>query len=364
MPNLLIWALMFGCFLTKHYLCIQENEMKWKSFMKDSINHCSRWQMAVLSMMVVLGATAQSRHVNVGIGISGGCDSTKVSYFNLSLLSNTDEVRGAQIGMLINGASGEMHGVQLSAVSNVAKKVKGLQLAGFTNTARQLQGVQLAGITNISMGVRGGLQLSGVANVCASTMSGVETAMYNYADTLSGVQLGLINVCHCHDGGVQVGIINLSTDTIARKIGLVNVNPKTKIDLLLSVGTSSKSNVAVRFRNRSTYNIIGVGTHYMGLDEKFSGALFYRIGQYFDVSPRLSLSGDIGYYHIETFTQHSEQKPERLYSLQARMNIDYRLGKTLGTFLSVGYGDTRYYYHAQHYRNRFLAEAGLSLSFK
>ena len=139
-----------------------------------------------------------------------------------------------------------------------------------------------------------GIQLAGAANICSSSMRGIQTAVYNYADTLNGSQIGLFNACISHPRGVQIGIINYSRDTVAHKIGLVNVNPKTRIDLLSYIGTSTKLNMALRFRNRSTYNIIGIGTHYMGLDSKFSGALFYRIGQYFQLNPKFSLSGDLG----------------------------------------------------------------------
>ena len=113
--------------------------------------------------------------------------------------------------------------------------------------------------------------------------------------------------------------LNYTRDTIAKKIGLVNINPKTTIDYMAFAGTTSKINGALRFRNRSTYNIIGIGSHYMGLDSKFSGAIYYRLGQYFNITPRLSLSGDVGYYHIETFNDHAD-KPKRLYSLQAHLN--------------------------------------------
>ena len=58
---------------------------------------------------------------------------------------------------------------------------------------------------------------------------------------------------------------------------------------MLFGGNANKLNVAVRLRNRSTYSILGVGSHYMGLDEKFSGAVFYRLGLYKQLSPRFSL---------------------------------------------------------------------------
>ena len=145
--------------------------------------------------------------------------------------------------------------------------------------------MQLSGITNVAMGVKRGMQISGVANVCSSYMRGIQISAYNYADSLNGWQIGLVNSCYSHPRGWQVGIINYSRDTKVHKLGLVNVNPLTRVDLMTFAGSSSKLNMAVRFRNRRTYNIIDVGTHYMGFDEDFSGGVYYRIGQYFTLAP-------------------------------------------------------------------------------
>ena len=90
-------------------------------------------------------------------------------------------------------------------------------------------------------------------------------------------------------------------------------------------GNTSKINAAMRFCNRSTYSIVGVGTHYMGLDKKFSGALSYRLGQYMHLSPRWLMGADLGFSHIETFEEHSSDRPRRLYSLQAHLNAEYRI---------------------------------------
>lgn len=335
---------------------------------------------------------------NIGIGVNRrAADSTLTSAANLALFGNVDTLRGVQIAVftgvtrremrgmnisalsavshgkaygvqlagLVNAGGGEMRGVQLAGVANVARRFNGVQAAGLTNACTTpMRGVQLSAITNIAMGVRRGVQLSAAANVCSSYMRGMQAAAYNYADTLNGVQLGLVNVCVSHPRGVQVGIVNYSRDSTARKVGLVNISPRTTIDMLLYGGSSTKGNIAVRFRNRSTYSIIGIGTHYMGFDERFSGALFYRIGQYFNLSPRLSLSGDVGFYHVETFHRNSTDKPERLYSLQARLNLDYRICRTLGAFVSAGYGDTRYYYHSHRYRDRAIVEAGVTLRYR
>ena len=295
---------------------------------------------------------------------------------NVSLFCSPDTLRGAQIGVfssvvrqqmrgvslagIINSVGDDMRGVQVSGVSNVVKGGNGVQLSLFNNVSSSpFRGVQLSGLSNVSMGMKRGLQIA-AANVSSSYMRGMQLGGYNYADTLNGSQIGLFNVCLSHPRGVQIGIINYSRDTVAHKIGLVNVNPKTRIDYMFYGGSATKANLAIRFRNRSTYNILGIGTHYFGLDEKFSGALFYRIGQYFQLSPKFSLSGDLGFYHVESFQEHSQDKPERLYSLQARINADYQLGRYTSAFASVGYGDT-HYYHGGRYRRRAIVEAGLAV---
>ncbi len=252
--------------------------------------------------------------------------------------------------------------VQLGLVSSVAEGGSGLQFAGFVNmSAKPFKGIQLSGVSNISRGLSKGMQLSALLNVSSNYMRGLQLGSVNYADSLNGSQVGLMNVARTHPKGWQVGLVNISHDTIGHKIGLVNINAKTIIDFMLSGGTATKTNIGIRFRNRHTYNIIGVGTHFMGLDKKFSGAMYYRLGQYFPLTPKLSLSGDLGFYHIETFEQHSNDTPERLFSLQARINADYQLSRHVGLFASVGWGDTRYYHHATSYRSRPLAEVGITL---
>lgn len=322
--------------------------------------------------------TADSlRFRSVGVGLLGNVDTLRGVQANVLTSVAMREVRGVNIGGLaaisrnraygvtlgglISAVDGDMRGVQLAGIANIVSVGNGLQLAGLTNASTTpFRGVQVSAISNISMGIKRGIQWSLVANICSSSMRGLQLASYNYVDTLSGSQIGLVNVCVHHPRGVQVGIINYSSDTVAHKVGLVNVNPKTRIELMAYGGTSTKLNMAVRFRNRSTYNILGFGTHYFGMDERFSGALFYRIGQYFAFLPKWSVSGDVGYCHVESFLKHSNDNPERLYSFQARINIDYAVTPYLGGFITVGYGNTRYYERSRLYRQQAIVEGGLT----
>ena len=292
---------------------------------------------------------AQGGHgLAIDLGKGHEEDSTRVTGFSIGVTSHTDALKGLQVNML----------------SNYARRASGMQLSGFSNiSSSEMKGLQLSGITNISMGVEKGVQATGLLNISAGAMRGLQLGSYNYADELKGLQLGVFNVATSHPKGWQFGLVNYTKDGRGRKVGLVNVSPETTIDFMLYGGTSSKVNAAVRFRNRSTYNVVGVGTHYMGFDENFSGALFYRLGQFVQLTPKLSLSGDIGYYHIETFKKKSDEGPSRLFSVQARLNADYQLSHTIGVFASVGYGDTRYYHHEQSYRHRMLGEAGLTFRY-
>ena len=286
------------------------------------------------------------RIITVAIVMAMGIN-TQAQRWPVGIASVQDSVKSMQFGLLSTTAVSQM---------------KGLQLGGFTNiSAAPVQGVQLAGFNNISMGLKGGLQLTTLANIASGKVSGAQVSIYNYADTLNGAQVGLFNIAMAHPKGWQVGLINISHDTIHHKIGLVNVDPNTTIDFMAYGGNVNKINVAARFRGRNTYRIIGFGTHYMGLDKKFSGALFYRLGQYIQLGRRWSLGGDIGFSHIETFEHNSADKPERLFSLEARLNVDYQFHRNWGAFATVGYGDARYYKGGSRYRNNVIVEAGVTL---
>ena len=264
----------------------------------------------------------------------------------IGVVSVQDSVKSVQLGVISSVATDGGHGVQLSSLSNTS--------------AHKFNGLQLSGISNITTGMDKGLQLSGILNVSSAMQHSLQLGTINYADSLNGAQIGVLNIARKRPKGWQVGLVNLSYDSIGHKLGLVNVNPMTTVDVMLYGGSSTKANLAVRYRNNSTYSILGVGTHFMGLNSKFSGALFYRTGLYKQLSPKWSVSGDVGYYHVETFEENSNDKPERLYSLQVRLNTDYQFSQKYGAFASVGWGLTRYYERNETYRNRPLVELGLT----
>ncbi|WP_321518961.1 LA_2272 family surface repeat-containing protein [uncultured Bacteroides sp.] len=288
-------------------------------------------------------------------------------------------MNGAEISGLFNVVSGHMHGLQIATVQNTnVLHSKGIMIAGITNFAiGDARGIQIAGITNMAGSHFSGvqfssavniassssdlLQIAGLVNVCAEPINGIQIALGNYAGGVNGVQMGLLNLCGGDVRGVQIGIINHSKDTSAVKIGLVNITPKTRIQLLTYGGNTTRINTAVRFKNHHVYTILGIGTHYLGLNDKFSGSLFYRAGAELPVTKKLFLSSDAGFYHIENFNNEDLTTPERMYSLQLRLNMEYHLLNRLGVLASGGYAHTRYYKTHRIYENKPVIELGIVL---
>ncbi len=289
-------------------------------------------------------------------------DSIKTTHLSLGLIDNIQQLHGMGINAVFNIVRHDMKGLQFGGLANIAHDVKGIQLSAISNMASgEIKGMQLSAVSNIAVSTKHGLQLSGIANVCTRKMQGIQMAYGNYAGEVRGMQIGLLNMCSGEVKGMQIGLINYSKDSTAHKLGLVSITPLTRIQMMAFIGNTSKLNLAVRFKNRYTYTLLGGGTHYLDLNEKFSGCLYYRAGTFFPLTRKMELSGDLGFFHIENFENESAETPERMYSLQGRINLEYKLNSKLSLFASGGYGVTRYYDKNRYYERKLIFEAGVIL---
>lgn len=269
--------------------------------------------------------------------------------------------KGLKLSLISNATGGTMMGAQISGLSNVTRDLKGLQLAAFSNISRhEMKGLQLSAISNISMGVNPGVQIAAIANISANHMRGVQVGMYNYADTLTGVQFGVVNASVSNPRGVQVGVLNYSRDSIKHNsYGLLNVKPNSNLRLMAFGGTSVYTNIGLEVGNRNHYSMLGIGFLNRGFSH-FSGTIFYRNGYRFPIANTgLSLGGDLGFYHIEGFEKDNDNDPDRLFSIQPRLTANYRIAKRLSLYAAGGYEFTRFYKGGK-YRNGFVGEFGLA----
>ena len=277
---------------------------------------------------------------------------------NMSAQNN----KGVLIGGLTNINSGNSAGMMLSGIANVTRQTQsGLMLAGLMNASGDtLKGVQLASLANIAGKANNGVQIAALSNITV-TNRGAQLALCNYSAENKGVQIGLSNLSGKGRKGVQFGLFNLSADSLAHQIGCINISPRTRTQLLISSGNLNKANVAVRFKNKLTYTELGGGAYFFDLDHELSASAFYRAGIYYPLCRRLEISADAGYYHIETLDNKHKGYPARIYALQPRLNLEFRLTRKIGLFASGGYAWTRQYGHNHTFDRKGTFEAGIVL---
>lgn len=271
---------------------------------------------------------------------------------------------GLSLSGLINIVGESQHGVMVSGALNlIGIDTKGVTLAGLANLGGyNSEGLAIAGLVNAFKEDVKGVSIAGLMQLSENT-KGVSIAPLNLnSGQYKGVQLGLLNIGHKHQG-LQLGLVNYYKEQMSGlQLGLINVNKNTKYDLLMYGGNQSKINLAVRFRNRLFYNVIGVGSPYLGFGDHFSGALNYRTGVHYPVSRNFELSTDLGYSHINTFANKNKQKaiPRRLYSLAYRLNAEYIPIPKWSVFFTTGYATTRWYSQSRTHKKGFILEAGIS----
>lgn len=288
-----------------------------------------------------------------GISLSGlvGITGNRARGVIMSGLANItgDRSSGLVIGGLLNLTGGESAGVQAGGLANISGgDHRGLAIGGLLGVAGEnLRGIQLAGLGNIVAQEMKGIQIAGIGNVAGGALHGMQLAPFNVAIRAKGLQIGLVNYYKESLEGFQ--------------LGLVNANPQTRVQLMLFGGNSTKLNIAARFKNERYYTLLGIGTHYFDFSDKFSASAFYRAGVAFPLGKRFSISGDMGYQHIETCKNKDYGLPARLYSLQLRANLEYRPVDCFGLFATGGYGWDRYYDRNACFDKGTIVEGGVVL---
>lgn len=101
--------------------------------------------------------------------------------------------------------------ISLNLLVGLNGGVRGVEIGGLVNYIhKDVKGVSLAGLGNIIRGnVRGAL-ISGLVNYAGHNMTGFQMGLFNYAGTLTGAQVGLINVVTKDaKNAIPFGLINI-----------------------------------------------------------------------------------------------------------------------------------------------------------
>lgn len=254
---------------------------------------------------------------------------------------NGENTNGISLSGLVNITSNYAQGISITGLTNIiGNDTKGITIGGLLNfIGREAKGISMASIANIAGESSRGIAVAGLLNVSGSRADGIQLAgIGNITNKLNGAQIGLANIA-VQGKGLQIGLVNYYNESFdGWQLGLVNANPNTALQPMLSVNNHASINLGVRFKNSKTYTILGVGAPYLGFDKPISASAFYRAGIELPLlADYLFISGDIGLQHVESFKNKHRGYPKRFYALQPRLNLDYHLNEQLSLFISGGY---------------------------
>ncbi|MCY1040649.1 caspase family protein [Corallococcus sp. bb12-1] len=229
----------------------------------------------------VYDAEVEGAALALGFNVAGG----EVHGAQLSLVTNVARmgVAGVQAALGLNLSNGDVDGVgQLSLGANIARGgMQGMQATLGLNVATQdVTGLQLALGVNHANGALHGVQFTLGVNSVAGDMTGFQgTLALNRAHSLSGMQLGLINVGGDVTGmqlglinvasvvhGVQLGLVNVSQEVNGVPLGLLTFEKKGQFHLEVFGSDLQLTNVALKFGGKHLYTTFIAG---IGPDDRF-----------------------------------------------------------------------------------------------
>jgi len=112
-------------------------------------------------------------------------------------------------------------GLRFNLPSGHCEQVTGMDF-GFIGRSRYYNGIQLNLFRNDVTDALAGWQIGCYNSTGLGDALGLQTGLWNQAQTLYGVQAGLVNVAD-YAKGFQIGLINRAEDLYGFQIGLINV---------------------------------------------------------------------------------------------------------------------------------------------
>jgi len=208
----------------------------------------------------------------------------------------------------------EFSGVQWGGFTNInLKSVHGVSIAGFANvTNGESRGVQLAGFSNIQTGNYRGSQIAGFSNIADGHIDGSQiAAFFNYGKKVRGTQIGVFNYADSL-GGVPIGLVSIVKSGYHK--------------LEVASDEVFYANLSFRTGVKQFYNILTVGMQPQPVD---NNTTVWTFGYGLGTAPKLNRWLDL---NIDLLSQHVNKGgfTDELSSLnKLYLGLDFRLAKKL-----------------------------------
>ncbi|HYI00625.1 caspase family protein [Hyalangium sp.] len=249
-----------------------------------------------------------------GVNVAGG--SVRVGQFAAGVNVAGGAVSGAQMSAGLNVAGGEVRGLQATVGVNVA----GAGFRGFQGSA----GLNWVG------GAMSGVQATAGFNR-AESVTGLQVALLNVSGDVTGAQVGVINIGKVVTGA-QVGVINVAEEVRGVPLGLLTFEEKGQRHLELYSSDIQLTNAAVKFGGRYVYTALLAG---IGPDDRLDRySLGLGFGVHLPLGPRLWLDLDAA-----GSTVHSVKQPFRGQNLlaQTRAMFGFQVAERFAVFAGPTY---------------------------
>ncbi|GET34904.1 hypothetical protein PbJCM13498_37670 [Prolixibacter bellariivorans] len=295
---------------------------------------------------------------------SSGLNSTNYNYhfsFN-TIYGITGGVNGFELGSVGNIARGNVKGLQIAGVFNIAtpgslagtiraaadssETANGLQLAGVSNMVKGNQkGWQIAGVCNTTTGNSSGVVLSGVSNITRKDVNGaMVSGVFNSSRAIKGVQLSTINIATKSVTGAQIGVVNIAPRGKGFQLGVVNIG-QTASDSIIPLGllnifkdgyyafelsTDEKlfSQISYKMGVEKLYTIFQFGVSFRNNTQFYSAGS--GLGSIFDITPKNKINLEL------ITTQFFENDFKYIPDFLNQANLDYQYNLTKHIALKIG----------------------------
>lgn len=295
---------------------------------------------------------------------SSGLNSTNYSYhfsFN-TIYGTTGGINGFELGSVGNIVTGNVKGLQVAGVFNIAapnhstemaqitadssQTMNGIQLAGVSNLVNGNQkGWQIAGVCNTTTGSSSGVLLSGVSNITRKDVNGaMVSGVFNSARTLKGFQLSTINIATKRVNGAQVGVVNIAPKGKGFQLGVVNIGQAASDSIIplgvinifrdgyyafeLSTDEKLFSQISYKMGVEKLYTIFQFGVSFRNNTQYYSAGA--GLGSIFDITPVNKINLEL--ITTQLFEHNFKYIPD--YLNQA--NLDYQYDLTKHISLKIG----------------------------
>ena len=121
-------------------------------------------------------------------------------------------------------------GLRLNLFSGQCEQVTGMDI-GFIGRSQYYNGIQINLLRNDVKDTLQGWQIGGYNSVGVGDAFGLQTGLWNEANTMHGLQVGLVNLAD-YSKGLQVGIINRVEGMCGYQVGLINIIRDSRVPFM------------------------------------------------------------------------------------------------------------------------------------